>query len=164
MVHAARLPLTFTSCIPGTSKLTISVIAPSVISRLYSFFKVTGRRDTLGRRLLSLQLINVYTGKWGLREKKYKWKNTKKTASDTALVELCPGNALDTVDPSISINKWSICYCFLSRSFRSLFNFSNSNYNCFIHLFPFFFQNAFYLVPCSGDYGRQEITSHLTCT
>ena len=31
--------------------------------------------------------------------------NTKKTASDTALVELSPGNALDTVDPSISIDK-----------------------------------------------------------
>ena len=28
-----------------------------------------------------------------------------KTASDTALVELTPGNALDTVDLSISINK-----------------------------------------------------------
>ena len=28
-----------------------------------------------------------------------------KTAGDTALVELTPGNALDTVDPSISINK-----------------------------------------------------------
>ena len=31
--------------------------------------------------------------------------NRKKTASDTALVELSPGSALDTVDPSISINK-----------------------------------------------------------
>ena len=73
-LHAARLPLTFTSCIPDTSKLTISVIASSVSSHLYTFFKVKGRRDTLGRRLLSLQFINVYKGKWGLG-KKYKWKN-----------------------------------------------------------------------------------------
>ena len=29
----------------------------------------------------------------------------KKAASDTALVELTPRNALDTVDPSISMNK-----------------------------------------------------------
>ena len=38
--------------------------------------------------------------------------NTKKTASDTALVELSPGNALDTVDPSISIDKWSFVIVF----------------------------------------------------
>ena len=42
--------------------------------------------------------------------------NTKKTASDTALVELSPGNALDTVDPSISIDKWSfVIVFFLAR-------------------------------------------------
>ena len=68
-LHAARLPLTFTSCISDTSKLTISVIAPSVSSHLYFIFKVTGIRDTLGRRLLSHQFINVYTGKWGLGKK-----------------------------------------------------------------------------------------------
>ena len=32
----------------------------------------------------------------------------------------------------------------------------------FLHLL-FFFQNAFYLVPCFGDYGRKE-TTHLTTT
>ena len=36
----------------------------------------------------------------------------------------------------------------------------SSNYNCFI---TDFFQNAFYLVPCFGDYGREEAT-HLTTT
>ena len=77
--------------------------------------------------------------------------NTKKTASDTALVQLSPGNALDTVDPSISINKWSTCYCFLSRSFRSLLNFSNSNYYCFIHLFTFFFSEC--ILPGSMFWG-----------
>ena len=72
-LHAARLPLTFTSCISDTSKLTISVIAPSVSSHLYFIFKVTGIRDTLGRRLLSHQFINVYTAN-AVLGKKYKWK------------------------------------------------------------------------------------------
>ena len=72
-LHAARLALTFTSCVPDTGKLIISVIALSISSQLHSFFKVTGRRETLGRRLLSLQFLNVYTGKWCLGMK-YKWK------------------------------------------------------------------------------------------
>ena len=53
-LHAARLPLTFTSCISDTSKLTISVIAPSVSSHLYFIFKVTGIRDTLGRQEIAV--------------------------------------------------------------------------------------------------------------
>ena len=36
----------------------------------------------------------------------------------------------------------------------------SSNYNCFI---TDFFQNAFYLVPCFGGYGRER-TTHLTTT
>ena len=44
-----------------------------------------------------------------------------------------------------------VCYCFLSRSFRSLFNFSNSNYNCFIHLFTFFFAEC--ILPGSVFWG-----------
>ena len=40
----------------------------------------------------------------------------------------------------------------------------SSNYNCFItDFFLFFFQNAFYLVPCFGGYGRER-TTHLTTT
>ena len=40
----------------------------------------------------------------------------------------------------------------------------SGNYNCFItDFFLFFFQNAFYLVPCFGGYGR-EGTTHLTTT
>ena len=53
-LHAARLPFTFTSCISDTSKLTISVIAPSVSSHLYFIFKVTEIRDTLGRQEIAV--------------------------------------------------------------------------------------------------------------
>ena len=90
--------------------------------------------------------------------------NTKKTASDTALVELSPGNALDTVDPSISIDKWSfVIVFFLARLDPYLIFQIAIIIALFIYLL-FFFQNAFYLVPCFGDYGRQEITTHLTST
>ena len=74
-LHAARLPLTFTSCSSDTSKLTISVIAPSVSSHLYFIFKVTGIRDTLGRQ--EIAVTPVYKRLYGQMrswEKKHKWK------------------------------------------------------------------------------------------
>ena len=90
----------------------------------------------------------------------------KKTASATGLVELTPESALDTVDPSVSINKWSIFCCILSRSFKLLFNFVRCYYSCLIYWFIYFFiysfQNAFYLVPCFGGYGREEATQLTT--
>ena len=79
-------------------------------------------------------------------------------------MELTPESALDTVDLSVSINEWSI---FSSRSFKLLFNFVSCYYSCviywFIYFFIFSFQNASYLVPCFGGYGREE-TTQLTTT
>ena len=91
----------------------------------------------------------------------------KKTASATGLVELTPKSALDAVDPSVSINEWSIFCCVLSLSFKLLFNFVRCYNSCLIYWFTYFFtssfQNAFYLVPCFGGYGRED-TTQLTTT
>ena len=54
-------------------------------------------------------------------------------------MELTPKSALDTVDPSVSVNEWSIFSCILSRSFKLLFNFVRCYYSCVIYWFIYFF-------------------------
>ena len=65
------------------------------------------------------------------------------------------------VDPSISINKWSFVFFHALLDPYLIFQIA-----IIIALFIYllFSQNAFYLVSCFGDYGRQEITTHLTST